>query len=199
MDVCLGADSHAPFRVAWGGRWLEFRSELSRFCVFLWIADQTLTFTFTFQDDEDKRILREMYEEWPWFREIISLISMLVSKTDFSITKNYDDLLVDSKLMSLGDEVRAKLVETRQAVIDVSGAQDISGPHVQLMRASSTIRNPYVDSINVVQAEILKVLRSMPEDDSPDLTPDLKEIKRIRTDALMLTIKGISSGMKNSG
>ena len=90
-------------------------------------------------------------------------------------------------------------METRQAVIDVSGAQDISGPHVQLMRASSTIRNPYVDSINVVQAEILKVLRSMPEDDSPDLTPDLKEIKRIRTDALMLTIKGISSGMKNSG
>jgi phosphoenolpyruvate carboxylase len=38
--------------------------------------------------------------------------------------------------MSLGDEMRDKLVETRQAVIDVSGAKEISGPHVQLMRAS---------------------------------------------------------------
>eukprot|EP00581_Thalassiosira_minuscula_P027872 CAMPEP_0183750898 /NCGR_PEP_ID=MMETSP0739-20130205/1395_1 /TAXON_ID=385413 /ORGANISM="Thalassiosira miniscula, Strain CCMP1093" /LENGTH=1019 /DNA_ID=CAMNT_0025987043 /DNA_START=36 /DNA_END=3095 /DNA_ORIENTATION=- len=150
-------------------------------------------------DEEDKRILREMYEEWPWFREIISLISMLISKTDFSITKNYDELLVDPSLMSLGDEVRDKLVETRQAVIDISGAKDISGPHIQLMRASSTIRNPYVDSINVVQAEILKVLRAMPEDDSPNLTPELKEIKDIRTDALLLSIKGIAQGMKNSG
>ncbi len=154
---------------------------------------------FHHQTEEDKKVLREMYEEWPWFREIISLISMLVSKTDFSITKNYDELLVDPSLMSLGDEVRNKLVETRQSVIDVSGSQDISGPHVQLMRASSTIRNPYVDSINVVQAEILKVLRSMPEDDSPDLTPELKEIKDVRTDALLLSIKGIAQGMKNSG
>lgn len=149
--------------------------------------------------EEDEKVLREMYEEWPWFREIISLISMLVSKTDFSITKNYDDLLVDESLMSLGNEVRDKLVETRQAVIDISGSQDISGPHVQLMRASSTIRNPYVDSINVVQAEILKVLRSMPADDSPDLTPELRAIKSTRTDALLHSIKGIAQGMKNSG
>jgi len=140
-----------------------------------------------------------MYESWPWFREIISLISMLISKTDFSITKNYDDLLVDPSLMSLGEEVRQKLVETRQAVIDVSGATEISGPHIQLMRASSTIRNPYVDSINLVQAEILKVLRSMPEDDSPALSPELKEIKRLREDALKLSIKGIAQGMRNSG
>jgi len=124
---------------------------------------------------------------------------MLISKTDFSITKNYDDLLVDPSLMSLGEEVRQKLVETRQAVIDVSGATEISGPHIQLMRASSTIRNPYVDSINLVQAEILKVLRSMPEDDSPALSPELKEIKRLREDALKLSIKGIAQGMRNSG
>lgn len=124
---------------------------------------------------------------------------MLISKTDFSITKNYDEVLVDEELMSLGNEVREKLIETRQAVIDVSGTTTISGPHIQLMRASSTIRNPFVDSINLVQAEILKVLRSMPEDDSPELTPELKKIKDLRNDALLLSIKGIAIGMKNSG
>ncbi|KAL3784142.1 hypothetical protein ACHAW5_005651 [Stephanodiscus triporus] len=120
------------------------------------------------------------------FFVIISLISMLISKTDFSITKNYDELLVDSQLMSLGVEMREKRVETRQAVFNVSGAKEISGPHVQLMCASSTI-------------EILKVLRSMPDDDSPDLTPELKNITDIRMDALLSSIKGIVQGMKNSG
>jgi len=177
--------------IPWTFAWAQTRMHLSA-----WLG---VGAGMSSENEEDKRVLREMYEEWPWFREIISLISMLISKTDFSITKNYDDLLVDPSLMSLGDEVRDKLVETRQAVIDVSGAQEISGPHIQLMRASSIIRNPYVDSINVVQAEILKVLRSMPEDDSPDLTPELKEIKNIRTDALILSIKGIAEGMKNSG
>jgi phosphoenolpyruvate carboxylase len=39
----------------------------------------------------------------------------------------------------------------------------------------------------------------MPEDDSPELTPELKSIKNIRKDALLLSIKGIAQGMKNSG
>jgi phosphoenolpyruvate carboxylase len=177
--------------IPWTFAWAQTRMHLS---AWLGVGDGLSS-----GDEEDKRILREMYEEWPWFREIVSLISMLLSKTDFSITKNYDELLVDPSLMSLGDEVRGKLVETRQAIIDVSGTEDISGPHIQLMRASSMIRNPYVDSINVVQAEILKVLRSMPEDDSPALTPELASIKNVRTDALLLSIKGIAQGMKNSG
>lgn len=177
--------------IPWTFAWAQTRMHLS---AWLGVGDGLNSGTA-----EQKQILREMYEEWPWFREIISLISMLVSKTDFSITENYDELLVDPQLMSLGDEVRNKLVETRKAVIEVSGSDDISGPHVQLMRASSLIRNPYVDSVNIVQAEILKMLRSMPEDDSPDLTQELKEIKDTRNDALRLSIKAIAQGLKNSG
>lgn len=122
--------------IPWTFAWAQSRMHLSA-----WLGVETLARV----SDEDKLVLKEMYDEWPWFHEIISLISMLVSKTDFSITKNYDDRLVDTELISLGNEIRAKLVETRQAVIDLSGTTDISGPHIQLMRASSTIRNPYVD------------------------------------------------------
>lgn len=175
--------------IPWTFAWAQTRMHLS---AWLGVGDGLSP-----TNEKEKALLREMYEEWPWFREIISLISMLISKTDFSITQNYDELLVDPSLMSLGDEVRNKLVLTRRAVIEVSGSTDISGPHVQLMRASSQIRNPYVDSINIVQAEILKVLRLMPEDD--DLTPELKEIKSIREKALLLSIQGIAQGMKNSG
>lgn len=134
-----------------------------------------------------------MYKQWPWFREIIDLLSLILSKTDYSISQNYDDILVDKTpdLLALGDEVREKLVETRQMVLEVSGSKEYGGPHVQLLRASSKLRNPYVDSINCVQAELLKELRNMSEEES--------EIRRIRQDALVVSIKGIAQGMKNSG
>uniref|UniRef100_A0A7S4JAQ3 phosphoenolpyruvate carboxylase n=1 Tax=Odontella aurita TaxID=265563 RepID=A0A7S4JAQ3_9STRA len=153
------------------------------------------------EDEKDQAELKEMYQNWPWFRETIDLVSMILSKTDFSISENYDHLLVDKKehLNKLGDEVRAKMVKTRQAVLDVTGSEDFAGPHVQLLRASTKIRNPYVDSINCVQAELLKEIRGMPGDDDEKNTPELQEIKNVRKDALVVSISGIAQGMRNSG
>ena len=34
--------------------------------------------------------LREMYVQWPFFREMIDLIAMTLSKTDISISTNYE-------------------------------------------------------------------------------------------------------------
>jgi len=125
---------------------------------------------------------------------------MIVSKTDFSISKNYDDQLVDKTggdLMRLGEEVRNKLVETRQAVLDVTKSADVGGAHVALLRASSTLRHPYVDPINVIQAELLLRFRAM--DKRGDLTPKEQEEKETLQDAIILSINGIATGMRNSG
>merc|ERR1711865_835887 len=68
----------------------------------------------------DKDELIEMYKEWPWYREIIDLLSMILSKTDFSISANYDKILLDTQEhIDLGNEVRDQLVQTRQSVLDV--------------------------------------------------------------------------------
>ena len=143
--------------------------------------------------------MQEMYSEWPWFRETVDLISMIVSKTDFSISKNYDVQLVDKTgdLMRLGEEVREKLVETRQAVLDITKSEDVGGAHVALLRASSQIRHPYVDPVNVIQAELLKRYRAM--DAKENLTPAEEEEKQLIKDALVMSINGIAQGMLNSG
>lgn len=145
------------------------------------------------KNENDMKELREMYKKWPWFREIIDLISMILSKTDYSISKNYDDLLVDKTkdLLELGEEVRQKLVDTRTAVLNISENKEFAGPHVQLLTETTKIRTPYLDPINCVQAELLKELRLMGEEES--------EIRRIREDALVMSINGISQGMRNSG
>lgn len=148
---------------------------------------------------EELNIMREMYKEWPWFRETIDLIAMILSKTDFSISGNYDEQLVDKKngLDKLGEEVKTKLVETRQAVLAVTESKDYGGAHSELMRASSTIRHPYVDPINVLQAELLKRFRSLEK--KTKLSSEEEEEKEILKDALILSINGIAQGMRNSG
>lgn len=143
--------------------------------------------------------LQEMYQEWPWFRELIDLIAMIASKTDFSISKNYDEQLVDKEggIMKLGEEVREKMVETRQSILDVTQSQDVAGVHVALQRASSMIRHPYVDPLNVIQAELLKRLREVNK--RSNLSAAEEEEKSVLQNAVIISINGIAQGMRNSG
>lgn len=41
--------------------------------------------------------LREMYMQWPFFREMIDLIAMTLSKTDYSISTNYEKQVTPAK------------------------------------------------------------------------------------------------------
>ena len=143
--------------------------------------------------------LQEMYQEWPWFRELIDLIAMIASKTDFSISKNYDEQLVDKEggIMKLGEEVREKMVETRQSILDVTQSQDVAGVHVALQRASSMIRHPYVDPLNVIQAELLKRLREVNK--RSNLSAEEEEETSVLQNAVIISINGIAQGMRNSG
>lgn len=176
--------------IPWTFAWTQTRTHLSA-----WLG---VGAGLTTADKKDMECLQDMYTSWPWFRELIDLIAMILSKTDLSVAKNYDDQLVvgeDSK--KLGVEVREKLVQTRQSVLDVTQSGSILGHHVALQRVSNKIRAPYVDPLNVIQAELLKRLRAFGERD--DLTEEELEEKQILQDALTVSINGITSGLRNSG
>lgn len=175
--------------IPWTFAWTQTRMNLSA-----WLG---VNEGLTAEDPSDRQEMKDMYTKWPWFRENIDLIAMILSKTDFSITENYDKVLVDPALQSLGDKIRQNLVGTRKAILEVSGSTDFAGPHVQLLRASTKIRTPYVDSINFIQAELLRELRAMPVGD--DVSEEIKNIRSVRRDALIVSINGIAQGMKNSG
>lgn len=177
--------------IPWTFAWTQTRTHLSA-----WLGVGAGLST---ESADELSRLREMYVEWPWFRETIDLITMILSKTDFSIAENYDTQLVDPtpELLGLGREVREKLVQTRQAVLDVTQSKDVGGSHMALLRASSQIRHPYVDPVNVVQAELLKRLRGL--DKRNDLGADELEQKEILKDALIVSITGVAQGMRNSG
>eukprot|EP00980_Cylindrotheca_fusiformis_P015995 scaffold4703_cov108-Cylindrotheca_fusiformis.AAC.3 len=177
--------------IPWTFAWTQTRTHLSA-----WLGVGAGLST---DDETELKTLQDMYEQWPWFRELTDLIAMIMSKTDFSISKHYDNHLVDKEggLVELGEEVRRKMVETRQAVLDITKSKNMAGLHVALLRSSSLIRNPYIDPLNVMQAELLKRLRARNGRD--DLTDEEKEETETLRNALVVSINGIATGMRNSG
>jgi len=173
--------------IPWTFAWTQTRTHLSA-----WLG---VAAGLNSENPSDIEDLKEMYDQWPWFRETIDLIAMILSKTDFSVAKNYDTQLVHGKdEKTLGEEVREKLVHTRQTILGITQQESLAdGPHAALLRASTTIRHPYVDPINVMQAELLKRFRELEKKDEPS-----DELDKVR-DALIVSISGIAQGMRNSG
>ena len=147
-----------------------------------------------------------MYKQWPWFTALIDVVDMTLAKTECEIAANYDSQLVaplqlDSTdgeetsvdaatLVALGDRLRAELDTTCGEILALRG-YDVSQQENVVLQRSLRVRNPYVDPLNVLQAEVLRRLR----EESYDSVPE----QRLLQDALTITINGIANGQKNTG
>jgi phosphoenolpyruvate carboxylase len=127
--------------------------------------------------------LREMYEHWPFFRSTIELIEMVLAKAEPQIAAHYDRLLVPEELKPIGEDLRARLRRAAELVRSVTGRELLETNRV--LRRSISVRNPYVDPLNIVQAEILRRYRANPD-------------RRLR-DAFVVTVNGVAAGMRNTG
>lgn len=129
-------------------------------------------------------LLSEMYERWPFFRSYIELLEMLMAKTDAQISAYYEKRLVSSELGVLGSSLRQRLVAMQQLVLQMK-QQETLLQHNPMIKESIEVRNPYLDPLHFLQAELLYRDRNHPEE-------QLEQ-------ALMVTIAGISAGMRNTG
>ena len=138
---------------------------------------------------DDNETLRTMYKEWGAFRTTIDLVEMTLSKSDSSIARHYENVLVsDAEAVELGNEIRKIHDDTERAIMDLSGHTKLSENDHLLLRLMA-VRNPYVDCLNVLQVETLKRLRQS----------DSASEKEVLNDALLTTITGIANGMGNTG
>ena len=161
----------------------------------------------------DGATLRDMYARWPWFKTNIDLIEMLLSKSETAISAHYEAALVGARgdgpetdeLVALGEAIRDDLARTERAVLAVSGSAAVAANN-HLLQRSLRLRNPYVDVLNVLQAEALCRLRA--DDDTKaaatagtaGAAAALDDDERAALqDALLVTINGIAAGLRNSG
>jgi phosphoenolpyruvate carboxylase len=137
----------------------------------------------------DKETLRHMYENWGSFQTTIDLVEMVLAKSEPAIAQHYEKVLVkEVEAQELGKEIRDLHLAAEEAVLSLTGHETLTEGKRMLTRALQ-VRNPYVDCLNVLQAETLKRLRES-EDGKED--PFLH-------DALMTSITGIANGMGNTG
>lgn len=129
--------------------------------------------------------LRAMYEGWPFFRSTLDLIEMVVAKASPEITALYDAALVPESLRPIGVALREDLARTKRVLLQVTGHEMLLEEN-PVLRRSIDVRNPYVDPINLVQAEVLSRLRA------PGADPALFE-------AFLSTVNGVAAGMRNTG
>jgi len=132
------------------------------------------------------KTVQDMYKKWPFFQSTVDLIEMILAKADMRIAKLYDEILVEgTEYKDLGEDLRQRFQGVVDTVLVVAGHHRLCENNPKLRRLIE-MRNPYIDPINILQVEILRRLRSDPEN------------SRLR-DALMVTINGIAAGMRNTG
>merc|ERR1712164_148173 len=95
--------------------------------------------------------LRDMYQNWTWFRTLVDLLEMILAKSDVRVAENYDNVLLeDTNDLELGKELRGKMESSAKAVLSVSGNEKLQQHNPVLMR-SLEVRNPYIDPLNIIQ------------------------------------------------
>ncbi len=131
-------------------------------------------------------LLREMYREWPFFRTLLSNMDMVLSKTNMAIASRYVTLVPDPALRDLiFSRIDDERTETVQALLEISKTDRLLASSL-LLTLSLHNRLAYIDPLNHMQIELLKAYREQPDD------PNVLR-------GLLLTINGISAGLRNSG
>ncbi|MBD89434.1 MAG: phosphoenolpyruvate carboxylase [Deltaproteobacteria bacterium] len=132
---------------------------------------------------ENRETLDEMRREWPYFQTLLSLVEMVIAKAEPQIHAHYERSLVPEGLHPLGASLRGSLARTKGLLLELLGRDTLLGEHA-VLRRSIDVRNPYVDPLNLLQAELLRRTRGGDEG---------------LEDALIITINGVAAGMRNTG
>ena len=138
----------------------------------------------TLYEEGAEHAVRDLVSKWPFFQSLLDLLEMVLSKADPDIAAYYDRVLVPDDLRALGHELRGNCRRTIAAILRAKGGAQLLEGDPQL-RKTLELRNPYVDPLNVLQAELVQRVR---QTDDPRLW-----------DALLVTVNGIAAGMRNTG
>jgi phosphoenolpyruvate carboxylase len=134
--------------------------------------------------------LQTMYQDWPFFRALLSNIQMSLFKGEMNIAREYTRLAVDRKAAdTIFTKIHEEYRRTVTQVLNVCGVQLLleESPSLGL---SLYRRNPYIDPLNNIQVTLLARYR--------DSTLDEDQRERW-LQPLLRSINAIASGMRNTG
>ncbi len=134
--------------------------------------------------------LQQMYQEWPFFRALLSNMQMALFKADMEISSEYAELCLDPQVaQNIHGTINR---EYSSAVEGILGIAQLDGlmEETPSLALSLSRRNPYLDPLNHIQITLLKRTRN----------EQLSDEERDRwTEPMLRTINAIANGMRNTG
>ncbi|MDH2431927.1 phosphoenolpyruvate carboxylase [Pokkaliibacter sp. MBI-7] len=132
--------------------------------------------------------LRDMATEWRFFSAYLDMLEMVMAKTDTNTAAWYDQRLVGADLQPLGAELRTRLRDMIALYKRIRGRDELLVQN-PVIKHSIGVRNPYIDPLHLLQAELMRRVRLYGEKGVPNQIDQ----------ALMVTMTGIAAGMRNTG
>ena len=136
----------------------------------------------------DDETVTEMYETWPFFKTVLDFAQMSLAKADLGIFETYLELVPESLREVFWPLIRDEYALSLRQVERATGSKLLE--HDATLARAIELRNPYVDPISYLQVELLKRLRSLPEESEERVGLDY---------AVRVSLLGVAAGMRNTG
>jgi phosphoenolpyruvate carboxylase len=171
--------------IAWVFGWAQ-----SRHTIPAWYGIGTALDTWINNDPLRLDMLQKMYQEWPFFRNLLSNTQMALFKADFKIAESYASLCENKKLAREIFEYMSNEYDTTVLnVLKIAQLPSLLAENPSLA-FSLARREPYLDPLNNIQQVLLKRFRDTALSD--------KEREQW-LNPLLRSINAIAAGMRNTG
>jgi len=134
--------------------------------------------------------LQEMAQRWPFFANFLSNVAMTAAKADLAVADRYVARLVPAHLQHVAATIRAEHARTVAELQSVMGTDSLLGSQPALAQ-TLMVRDAYLRPLHLLQVSLLARVRWHEGEGTP-VEPQLRR-------ALLLTVNGIATGLRNTG
>ncbi|MDZ4296973.1 MAG: phosphoenolpyruvate carboxylase [Moraxellaceae bacterium] len=138
------------------------------------------------------KTLQHMAKSWPFFSGLMDMLEMVMAKSDFAIAEQYETQLTKREdLRALGSKLRATVKQLAELLPNYTDAEPWSERNA-ILAQSIRLRRPYLLPLHLLQAELMLRRREW-------LAAHPDDLRSPHDHALMVTMTGISAGLRNTG
>lgn len=143
---------------------------------------------FSALEPHEQQRLQQLYTTWPWLRAMIDNAELALVRCDTTIAHVYlDNAESPTDVEAIWQQFDHEFKRARQAVTSIKQEQALV-EHNNWLNQSIQIRTPYINVLNLIQAELLRRQQKMGENPSSTLSQPLRR-----------TVKAIAAGLRNTG
>jgi len=171
--------------IGWVFGWAQSRHTLPA-----WYGIGTALETWRNHDPIHLAKLQKMYQEWPFFRSLISNTQMALFKAEIDIAREYAALCPNQTTAStIYETIHGEYYRTLSNVLQACGKRYLL-EETPTLALSLARRDPYLDPLNYIQVTLLKRYR---DDNASEADRELW------LSPLLRSINAIAAGMRNTG